>query len=246
MCTHVPPQDAKKLGHQRDGVTLPGHSFLLPLETFMENSDLIDLTQDFDHEEEAPVIPRRVPARPRSPPEQVHGPVDRHDRARPTRDALAKHWCFTWNNPTLRSPQFASLIQEEWKATYAVFQLEQGENGTNHFQGYAEFSKKLRLASLKKLLPGAHWEKRRGTRPEAREYCMKDDETRLELPMEIGEWIPGDNSPNKFLAIRDMAREGASELQIADTYPEEYIRYLRGIRQLIVNQVHLLGIFKWP
>lgn len=81
---------------------------------------------------------------------------------------------FTINNPT-EAPVFPSGCQ------YA-YQLEQGEQGTKHYQGYVVFSKQQRLSALSKLLPRAHWENRKGTHEQALAYVTKED-TRLEPPV---------------------------------------------------------------
>jgi len=69
---------------------------------------------------------------------------------------------------------------------------------------------------------------------------MKDDETQLEEPVEYGVWVPGDNAPNKFLLIKARLSEGASEMQIANEYPDEYVKFFRGINRLICIQVIFL------
>nr|WAE42188.1 MAG: replication associated protein [Cressdnaviricota sp.] len=146
--------------------------------------------------------------------------------------------------------RFLQKIASEWKTcTYCVFQLEKGKgtkkgaikmkDGVVHFQGYVEFKNKMRFTALKKLLPPAHWEKRRGTRHEARDYCMKEDDTQLESPLEFGRWIPGAQAPNRFMEIRMAIEDGADEMQIANDYPEEYIRHYRGLNRFITIQVLL-------
>lgn len=161
----------------------------------------------------------------------------------PKQDAPALHWCFTWNNPSLSSVQFLQVIAEEWPSVaYAVFQLEKGEKDTP-ISRVMWVAKKTRFTGLKKIAYGKkmHWEKRRGTRPEARDYCMKDDETRLEQPLEYGVWVPGDNAPNKFLMIKRALAAGATELDIAEQYPDEYVKFSRGISKLIVIEVQTIS-----
>ncbi len=72
---------------------------------------------------------------------------------------------------------------------YGIYQLERGAEGTEHWQGYLEFSVTKRLAALRRIhgLAGAHFERRRGTADEARNYCRKED-TRLAGPYEFGEY----------------------------------------------------------
>jgi len=69
-----------------------------------------------------------------------------------------------------------------------VYQYEQGEQGTPHFQGYLECVGKKSIVQLKKL-PGferAHFEVRRGQQEQAVGYCKKPD-GRLGGPWEHGE-----------------------------------------------------------
>lgn len=96
-------------------------------------------------------------------------------------------WVFTINNPdgpldTAQLPKFR----------YLVYQRESGKGGTEHYQGYIELTKPSRLAALKKApaLARAHLEGRKGTREQAREYCMKED-TRVDGPWEFGDWDKG-------------------------------------------------------
>lgn len=91
-----------------------------------------------------------------------------------------KYWCFTINNP---EPEDCDKINALWNdkhAEFLVYQLEQGENGTKHLQGYICFKHNYRFNRIKKLTTNRiHLEKRRGTHSEARDYCTKDD-TRVE------------------------------------------------------------------
>lgn len=105
--------------------------------------------------------------------------------------AKFRNVCFTVNNPVdeqIDWPQFVS---------YGVYQLERGDNGTLHWQGYAELSSPQLLTRLKKWLPTAHFEKRHGTDVQARDYCMKRDETYVNGPWEHGTFVPAANTQGK-------------------------------------------------
>lgn len=137
----------------------------------------------------------------------------------------ARAWCFTLNNPADHTTIFAIL-----NARYAVYQMERGEQGTLHAQGYAEFQRPMRLAALKKLLPTAHFAIRRGTREQARAYCMKED-SRVEGPFEHGLFSSGGSGARNDLAdLKRKIDEGASMEEIADEHFKEYLRYERGIQ----------------
>lgn len=95
-----------------------------------------------------------------------------------------RNFVFTVNNPQ------GDLDPAAWPNTvFCVWQLERGgENGTPHFQGYAELSKRSTLAKLKAFdgLERAHIEARRGTQAQAIAYCEKED-TRSAGPWRHGE-----------------------------------------------------------
>ena len=76
------------------------------------------------------------------------------------------NWIFTINNPS------SNEIPRTWPGVrYCVWQLETGAEGTNHLQGYLVLEKKKRLRGMKKLNKEAHWEIRKGTHEQAKQYC---------------------------------------------------------------------------
>lgn len=129
--------------------------------------------------------------------------------------------CFTLNNPT-SAIVFPSFVK------YCVYQRETGEQGTEHFQGYAELSTRQRMTGLKKWMPTAHFESRRGTAEQARDYCMKT-ETRIDGPWEHGAF-------KSVTAGQRTDLEAAAELVLTDgvqaaaeAFPSQFIRYHKGI-----------------
>lgn len=74
-----------------------------------------------------------------------------------------KYWMFTINNPTNIG------IPRTWQGTdYCCWQLEKGEQGTPHLQGYVAWPKPRRLSELKKVHSTAHWEPRLGDHQQAK------------------------------------------------------------------------------
>lgn len=142
----------------------------------------------------------------------------------------SRNWCFTINNPTVEELTFP---EEDVK--YLIYQLEQGENETPHFQGYVELTKPRRLAALKKWgedWARAHFETRKGSREQAKRYCEKL-EGQLRKPVEYGDFGAGGQGARSDLgAIAEVIRGGGTMEDIAEQFPGDFIRYHRGIEKL--------------
>lgn len=152
----------------------------------------------------------------------------------PPQSSPAKHWCFTLNNPRYTSDQMLSAF-EDWELQYGVFQYEVSASGTPHFQGYLEFKNRTRLTAISRLkcAERMHFEKRRGTRNEARDYAMKRD-TRTRGPFEYGEWQEAAQGRRSDLAnVCDMLQTGSSLVEVAVAQPTTYVRYHRGLQHLV-------------
>jgi len=131
-----------------------------------------------------------------------------------------RNWLFTLNNP-----ENALTLNQFTDGTYLTYQLEQGEHGTLHYQGYVEFSKAKPLACLRGMLAGGHFEIRRGTQQQAIDYCNKLA-TRVAEPYHEG--IPKrQGARNDLDEIRDRIRSGVSNIDIADEYFGQWVRYHR-------------------
>jgi len=90
----------------------------------------------------------------------------------PRQAAPVKDWCFTLNNPRQRDHERIRALTYN----YLVYQLEVGENGTPHFQGFIQFPTGKRLSQLKKIISKKiHWEPRRGSAYQAAHYCKKPE-----------------------------------------------------------------------
>jgi len=99
------------------------------------------------------------------------------------RPSAVTRWSFTLNNPNYDNttpdlPHECDVgVRQALSAgkgyRYLVFQLEQGDNGTPHYQGYVEFNSRLRLTAVRKLLSRAHWEPALGTSAHNLHYCTK-------------------------------------------------------------------------
>lgn len=86
-----------------------------------------------------PVVPEKVP----------------DSAGRNTRISPAKHWCFTLNNPEEADIAYWRDRETDGSIKWVV-QLEVGESGTPHLQGYVGFSVKVRPLSVINN-PRYHW-----------------------------------------------------------------------------------------
>lgn len=139
----------------------------------------------------------------------------------------ARHWCFTQNNP--KDELDFDERPVKW-LRYCVWQKEQGDGGTVHYQGYMEFSRAVRLSALRKAVPGAHYEERRGSRDQAREYCRKSD--RLDGPWEWGDWVGGQGTRTDLELSAGMCAAGRSLADIAREQPSVFVKFHRGLAEL--------------
>jgi len=162
--------------------------------------------------------------------------------------AGSSHWCFTWNNPTLNSDQFRSVIVDSWKCNYAIFQPEMSATGTPHFQGYVEWTAKARkrLTALRKLLATAHWEQRLGTRDQARTYCtpdgLHDGVRKGDIPgavtgayVEIGTWSPAAQGKRSDLMAAVDTLKSSGWQAMVEEHPTSFIKYSNGLEKFAME-----------
>lgn len=139
-------------------------------------------------------------------------------------------WCFTVNNPDetdILLPQ--SWDPEEYK--YLVYQLETGESGTPHLQGYIAFKEAKRFSEFRKWFIGekAHIAVAKGTAKQNKKYCTKE-EGRQQGPWEYGE-MPEPGKRSDLLACKEMLDSGASLKELSEAYFSQFMRYSRGFKE---------------
>lgn len=140
-----------------------------------------------------------------------------------------RSYCFTLNNPEKYLSDGCTVDNifidaEKKRIKFAIWQLEKGEEGTVHCQGYLTLESPSREAFIRQWLFGkAHWTVARGSHSQNVEYCGKDA-TRLQGPFQIGE-APSPGKRNDLIAVKSMLDEGAGRKQIADEYFGSWVRY---------------------
>lgn len=141
-------------------------------------------------------------------------------------NAQSRAWVFTLNNHS------SVDVPRTIECKYCIWQEEQGEQGTKHLQGYVYFGGSKRLSTLKKILPTAHWEIRRGTHEQAKEYCSKED-SRISGPYEFGEEpvTTGQGSRSDLVSLKRSLDQGSTDQQIWEEHFPTMVKYYKGVNE---------------
>lgn len=149
----------------------------------------------------------------------------------------AKHWCFTLNNYTdveLQAlAQASSELLESKSIQYLVYGKEVGEANTPHLQGFVSFTARKTLAQVRSVpgLSRSHCEPAKGTPLQAATYCKKDGEY-----TECGTLPLGERGRRTDLEqLYERIKSGATQKEIADEFPSQFIRYRNSIISCIAD-----------
>lgn len=150
---------------------------------------------------------------------------------KPARESPKKQWCFTLNNPTI--PKETLLEQLKGFCDYIVIGDEVGINGTPHFQGYMDITKKRRLNSVLLLFapfkPHLEPKSPHSTPFQAAEYCKKDAKY---VESGISPKAGQKKNPSKSLNLMCEALKTGSNLEEAMAIdPATYVRNYRGLQE---------------
>lgn len=164
-------------------------------------------------------------------------------------NTTSRSWCFTLQVPEqfARNQETALRFAEEFYAhdekeaghvRYVIYQLERGEQQQRfHLQGYVELSASQRRSYVRRLISdSAHWEPRRGTRDEARNYCRKED-TRIAGPWEFGVWnTNGRGNRSDLATLAGNIQSGQITFaNVREEHPARYVQYRNGVRDLLAH-----------
>ena len=160
------------------------------------------------------------------------------------RDVPCKDWCFT----TFVVDDTSILPNLEW-CSYWIYQPEVcPETQRAHLQGFLMLEEKKSFAQMKVLLPGFHLERRRGTRTQARDYCMKTTDGGSGEYVEHGMFVEvgdagGAAQKRKFEENFELAKVGdykgmCSEFQFRFLNAAKQIHFLQNLSNLTMCAVY--------
>lgn len=145
----------------------------------------------------------------------------------------AKYWMFTLNNPDVESDYIIRALPYK----YLIYSYEMASTGTVHIQGYVSFQSAKKLAFMTKHLPGAHFEIRRGSHQQAKNYCRKtEDVSFLDGPYEFGDDSDIPNRGGTRTDLDDIKKaidEGAKMEDLWDKYFKTTTRYYKAFEQYL-------------
>lgn len=160
------------------------------------------------------------------------------------------YWVFTLNNPDesncFQDP--AAWFCFDW----CIWSLERSASGTIHLQGYGYCKDRCRLSELKKFSTSAHFQPRKGTHQEAKDYVLKhgtkyDDGTHLMGPWSYGTEPAntGSGSRSDLSGLKEAIHADKDMWTIAQDNFDTYLRYSNGIQKYMNMYTASKGGREW-
>lgn len=157
-------------------------------------------------------------------------------------NGLARRWSLTLQvSSVIEEPGHESILHRLWyqytqctqirtkSLTFLQGQVERASTGQLHVQAAAAFSSPTRMTTLKKWIPGAHWEPAREWNSLLK-YVTKED-TRVAGPWTIGE-AQSQGQRSDLSTAAELILSGSTMTTIATTMPETTVRYYKGLLYL--------------
>lgn len=134
--------------------------------------------------------------------------------------SILRNTIITINNPT--KEEVTTL--KELPYTFMCYQHEKGKKETPHLHAYVELTKRgMKFNTLKKKLPRARIERRKGTQEQAIAYCTKE-RTRTKGPYTYGE-KKEQGKRSDLDVVKTKLDAGKNMLEIADEHWGSFVRY---------------------
>lgn len=161
-------------------------------------------------------------------------------------DSQARDWAFVVNNPTLNEQQMFDYLKSLVNVRYFVFVREKGDGsptkpfGTEHHQGYIEFSKPKKFSTMKgcfsadKIGVNAHISPRKYSRQSCVDYVKKEGVHADKAHTQIGQVYEYGTQPQQgkrndlaidLVEMVEMKKQGFSDTEIFEAFPHSHARF---------------------
>jgi len=150
------------------------------------------------------------------------------------RGALAQRWAFVWNNPTMDGDEFAEFLESKVEIEKAVFSLEKGKQGTEHFQGFLTTNKRMFTTGFHKMMSPVMMGVKHAIADDFdnHAYCTKED-SHLEGPWYIrstaADYKPKKGKKGDRTDLDDYAKlvltEGGINKKVIEAMPGHALRF---------------------
>jgi hypothetical protein len=157
----------------------------------------------------------------------------------------ARRWCYTvyaQDDDLSAFDDFEKKLRNRPDFRGLCHQLEQcPDTGRLHLQGYVEFNKPTRLASLKLLHSSAHWEQAKGRRDQCVAYCTKQESRYVEEGREVSicdEVLLTSATQGKrndlLIVAQGITKGEVSRDDVFSDRPDLIVKFSRGINELFL------------
>lgn len=145
----------------------------------------------------------------------------------PSTTIRAAAWAFTYflGGESKTPDAVRALLTSETAVSYVVCGLETcPTTHRQHLQGYLQRTQ-CRLSSLRRLLPGAHWEPAKGTPAQNLQYCSKEGDFWSSGTMRASKRGGSEAQISNYQEIISLAKRGLIQ-EIEEKHPRDFfIRY---------------------
>lgn len=152
-----------------------------------------------------------------------------------TSTMTSRNYCFTLNNSTEDEEELLrTLFEVSDRVRYICWGHEGLSLGsTPHLQGYIELNTPMRITGVRRLqgMQRAHFEARRGSQAQARDYTRKEGGVWVEYGS-LGQQGRRSDIQAAVSAIEDGANLG----DLWQNHAETMIRYERGLRSMLMHR----------
>lgn len=145
-----------------------------------------------------------------------------------------RHYCFTYWKLPENIKNYCEKISKIEYFRYIIAQLEiSPTTKQTHIQGYIEFDRKTAIKKIQNVMPGIHVELRKGTREQAKAYCLKEESAIAGTLIEMGEFQTEQGKRNDIIFLKKQVKDGKNlaKIIIEDCISYQQIRIVEKLNE---------------